>query len=88
MDIIDVSEKLETVSNSNYIFLPGYIKVYNSSQEWRKGGEIALLIKQNFICENYKASSFESVFIELSGQVNSNKTIIVAIYRPLNTEPI
>ena len=69
----------ETVSNSNYIFLPGYIKVSNSRQEGRKGDGVALLIKQNFyftICDNYKTSSFESVFIELSGQVNSKKQLL------------
>ena len=89
--IIAVSETWETVSNSNYIFLPGYIKVSNSRQEGRKEGGVALLIKQNFdftICDNYKISSFESVFIELSGQVNSNKTIIGAIYWPQNTDQL
>ena len=69
VDIITVSETWETLSNSNYISLPGYIKVSNSRQEERKGGGVALLIKQNFyftICDNYNISSFESVFIELS----------------------
>ena len=60
--IIAVSETWETVSNSNYIFLPGYIKVSNSWQEGRKEGGVALLIKHNLyftICDNYKTSSFE-----------------------------
>ena len=63
----------------------------NSRQEGRKGGGVALLIKQNLyftICDNYKTSSFGSVFIELSGQVNSNKTIIGAIYRHPNTDQL
>ena len=73
VDIIAVSETWETVSNSNYIFIRGYIKVSNGSQEGRKGGAVALLIKPNFyftICDNYKTSRFESGFIELSGQVS------------------
>ena len=57
VDIIAVSETWKTVSNSNYIFLPGYIKVSNSRQEGRKGGGVTLLIKQNLYftaCDNYK----------------------------------
>ena len=91
VDIIAASDTWETVSNSNYIFLPCYIKVLNSRQEGRKGDAVALLIKQNFyftICDNYKTTCFESVFIELSGQVNSNKTIIGAIDRPSNTDQL
>ena len=91
LDIITVSETWETVSNSNYIFIPGYIKLSNGRKEGRKGGGVALLIKHNLyftICDNYKISSFESVLIELSGQVNSKKTIIGAIYRPPNTDKL
>ena len=57
----------------------------------KEGSGVALLIKQHFyftICDNYKISSFESVFIELSGQVNNNKPIIGAIYRPPNTDQL
>ena len=85
VDIIAVSETRETVSNSKYIFLPGYIKVSNSRQERRKGDRVVFYFT---ICDNYKTSSFESVFIELSGQVKSNKTIIGAIYWPPNTDQL
>ena len=85
VDIIAISETCETVSNSNNIFLPGYIKVSNSRLEGRKGGGVALLT--TFLLY-YKTSSFESVFIELSVQVNSNKTIIGDIYRPPNTDQL
>ena len=63
----------------------------NSRQEARKGGRVDVQIKQHFyftICDNYKTSSFEMVFIELSGQVISSKPIIGAIYQPLNTEQL
>ena len=66
VDIIAVSETWKTVSNSNYIFLPGYIKVSNSRQEGRKGDGVALVIMPNFyftICDNYKTSSFKSVLV-------------------------
>ena len=36
----------------------------------------------------HKTSSFESVFIELSGQVKSNRIIIGAIYSPPNTDQL
>ena len=43
------------------------IQVSSSRQEGRKGGGVALLIKHNFyftIFDNYKTSSFESIFSE------------------------
>ena len=54
VDIITVSETWETVSNSNSIFPPGYIKVSNSWQEGRKGGGVALHNFYFTICDNYK----------------------------------
>ena len=62
-----------------------------SRQKVRKEGGIALLIKQNFYFttyDNYKTASFESIFVELSGQVNSNKRIIEAISRSANTNQL
>jgi hypothetical protein len=88
IDVIAITESWETVDNSDFLQISGFCKVSKRRPEGRKGGGVALFIKESlsFSVKNIATNTFESVFIQICGKKTGAKTSIGAIYRPPDTD--
>jgi hypothetical protein len=88
IDVIAITESWETTDNADFLQIPGFSKVSNRRLDGRKGGGVALFIKDSivFSVKDVVSKTFESVFIEISSKRTKTKINIGAIYRPPNTD--